>query len=274
VVGVIYLNILSRRGKRLDETGEVASGSITVDTFQDKGEVPLSESVDRLSIQVALVLLTYFCTYFVTLGLTRGIGAISQSLYDLLSPLLWGFNFIIGSMLALLVRVIFKALRKSKIMTRQYQNDYLLSRISGLAFDLMIVAGISSIDFRDLTGLWVPFIIMAVAGGVITFYYLRWLCKIVYPGYSEEAFVSMYGMLTGTISSGILLLRPLDPEFKTPAANNLITGSSFGIVLGAPLLIFIGLAAKSEAMLLLTLGLVTVYMGLLILLMLKGRKKG
>ena len=37
-------------------------------------------------------------------------------------------------------------------MTRQYQNNYLLSRISGLAFDLMIVAGIASIELRELTG--------------------------------------------------------------------------------------------------------------------------
>jgi ESS family glutamate:Na+ symporter len=96
----------------------------------------------------------------------------------------------------------------------------------------------------------------------------------VYPGYAEEAFVSMYGMLTGTISSGVILLRQLDPSFKTPAANNLITGSSFGIVLGAPLLILIGLAAKSTTMLFLTLGLAAVYMVVLILVMYMGKKKG
>ncbi len=273
VVGVIYLNIRSRRGLKVGRDADMLSGSITVDTFEDKGEAPLSESVDRLSIQVALVFLTYLLTYLVTLGLTKGIGAASQSLGSLLSPLLWGFNFITGSMLALLIRAVMKALRKSKVMTRQYQNNYLLSRISGLAFDLMIVSGISSINFSELSGLWVPFLLMAVAGGVTTFYYLRWLCKVVYPGYEEEAFVSMYGMLTGTISSGVILLRQLDPTFKTPAANNLITGSSFGIVLGAPLLILIGLAAKSAALLFLTLGLAAVYMVVLIFVMYKGSKK-
>ena len=273
VVGVIYLNIRSRRGLKVGRDTDLLSGSVTVDTFEDKGEAPLSESVDRLSIQVALVFITYLLTYLVTLGLTKVIGDASQNLGSLLSPLLWGFNFITGSMLALLIRVIMKALRTSRVMTRQYQNNYLLSRISGLAFDLMIVSGISSINFSELSGLWVPFLLMAVAGGVTTFYYLRWLCKVVYPGYAEEAFVSMYGMLTGTISSGVILLRQLDPSFKTPAANNLITGSSFGIVLGAPLLILIGLAAKSEAMLFLTLGLAAVYMVVLIFVMYKGNKR-
>ncbi len=273
VVGVIYLNVLAKKGRKVSSDNDYISGSITVDTFEDKGEAPLSESVDRLSIQMCLVLLTYLFTYLVTIGLTQLISAVSPSAGSMLSPLLWGFNFIIGSMLALLIRMILKALRKSKIMTRQYQNNYLLSRISGLAFDLMIVSGISSINFSELSGLWVPFLLMAVTGGVTTFYYLRWLCKVVYPGYEDEAFVSMYGMLTGTISSGVILLRQLDPTFKTPAANNLITGSSFGIVLGAPLLILIGLAAKSVPMLLLTLGLAFAYMVVLIIILIRGSKK-
>lgn len=144
-------------------------------------------------------------------------------------------------------------------MTRQYQNNYLLSRISGLAFDLMIVAGIASIELRELTGLWVPFILMSIAGGAVTWFYLVWVCKHVYKGYFYEGLMSMYGMMTGTISSGILLLREIDPNYETPAANNLVVGSSFAIVFGAPMLIFIGLAPKSDLMCFVTLGLCFIY---------------
>jgi glutamate:Na+ symporter, ESS family len=275
VVGVFYLNVMARHGKLTRRQEQPAlSGSVTVDAFQDKGETPLSESVDRLSIQVALVLLAYLLTYLVTWGLTSFIGQAAPGLSKTLSPLLWGFNFIIGSMLAMLIKGILHFLRKSKVMTHQYQNNYLLSRISGLAFDLMIVCGIASINFSDLSGLWVPFLLMAVAGGITTFYYLRWLCAKVYPGYVDESFLSMYGMLTGTISSGILLLRPADPNFETPAANNLVTGSSFGIVLGSPMLIFIGLAAESTTMLIVTVVLITVYWAFLLWLMLRKKKAG
>ena len=69
----------------------------------------------------------------------------------------------------------------------------------------------------------------------------------------------MYGMLTGTIGSGILLLREIDPELKTPAANNLVIGSSNGIVLGAPLLIFVTLAARSTLLCLVTFAMAAVY---------------
>ena len=69
----------------------------------------------------------------------------------------------------------------------------------------------------------------------------------------------MYGMLTGTIGSGILLLRELDPSLETPAANNLVIGSSYGIVLGAPMLIFVSLAARSTTMCLITFAMVIIY---------------
>ena len=137
-----------------------------------------------------------------------------------------------------------------------------------------LIAGIASIDFRELRGLWVPFLLMAVAGGVVTLVYLRWLCDRVYPAYADESFLSMYGMLCGTISSGILLLRPIDPNLETPAANNLVTGSSFGIVLGVPMLVFIGLAAESDTMLAVTAGLIVVYLTVLVWLLLRKARKG
>ncbi|MDD3920514.1 MAG: hypothetical protein PHO41_05020 [Eubacteriales bacterium] len=273
LVGVAYLNYLSRTGKLARRENSLLSGSVTVDTFQDKGEVPLSESVDRLSIQVALVLLAYLGTYLVTWGLTSLIASLAPGAVKTLSPLLWGFNFIIGSMLAMLVKAGLHWLRKSRVMTRQYQNNYLLSRISGMAFDLMIVAGIAAIDFNDLSGLWIPFVITVVCGAAVTFLYLRWLCARVYPNYSTEGFLAMYGMLTGTISSGILLLRPVDPNYETPAANNLVTGSSFGIVLGSPMLVFIALAAESETMLFVTVGLIFAYLAGLLWLLLHKKKK-
>lgn len=273
VVGVIYIAYLTRKGRIARREGARLSGSVTVDQFQDQGEIPLSESMDRLSVQVALVLLAYLCTYLVTLGVTALVTRFAPGLARTLSPLLWGFNFIIGSMLAMAFKAVMGFLRKSNMMTRQYQNNYLLSRISGMAFDLMIVAGIASIDFSDLSGQWLPFLLMAVAGGVVTFVYLRWLCARVYPGYSDEGFLSMYGMLTGTISSGILLLRPIDPNLETPAANNLVLGSSYGIVLGAPMLIFIGLAAESPLMLGVTFALIVLYLAGLLWLLLRGRRK-
>ncbi|NLP00277.1 MAG: sodium:glutamate symporter [Clostridiaceae bacterium] len=273
VVGVFYINIVSRHKQITVQKSAYVSGSVTVEDFQDENEIPISQSVDRFSVQFALVLLIYLATYLVSLGITSLLADVAPGLSKTLSPLIWGFNFITGSLLATGCRLGFDALTKAKVMTRQYPNNYLLSRISGISFDFMTIAGIASIEFKELKGLWIPFILIAITGGIVTYYYLLWLCKKIYPGYVHEGMVSMYGMLTGTISSGVVLLREIDPEFKTPAANNLLTGSSFAIALGAPMLIFIGLAPESDNMLFVTLGLLVAYLIPLLLIMLKAHRK-
>lgn len=274
IVGVVYLNILRRRSDRTLPGERGVLGAVTVDDFQQKGEIPVAESIDRFSIQVVLVIIVYLLTYLVSYGIDALLASVAPGLSKTVSPLLWGFNFIIGSALAILVRTVMKALRRSNIMTRQYQNNYLLSRISGVAFDLMIVAGIASINIEDLSGLWVPFLLMAVAGGAVTLVYLRWICRRIYPDYYDEGVVSMYGMLTGTISSGVLLLREIDPSFETPAANNLVVGSGFGILFGAPMLVLIGMAPESTAMTFTVFGLCAAYLALLLVFLLRvGRGK-
>jgi ESS family glutamate:Na+ symporter len=73
----------------------------------------------------------------------------------------------------------------------------------------------------------------------------------------------------------VLLLREIDPMFNTPAANNLITGSSTGLIFGAPMLALIGIAPNSDKLTWIVLGLLAVYSALLLLFMLKAgnRKK-
>jgi len=275
IIGVIYINILNRKGKLRRVTPETdISGSVTVELPKDE-EQPLSESLDRLSIQVAMILLVYLVTFLFTYGLTALLKTISPGLADSVSSILWGFNFITGSLFAMLLKVIFKGFRKWGVMKHQYSNNYLLSRLSGLAFDLMIVAGIASINIENLSGLWVPFGIMVAVGATGTLIYLKFMCKRLYPEYPNEALMSMYGMLTGTISSGVLLLREIDGEFKTPAANNLILGTGFGIAFGAPMLILVGMASKSLTMTYITFGLLFIYLAALMSFMLffKGKKR-
>lgn len=266
IVGVFYINYLAKKNKITQIDHAKNTEELTIDSFQHEGEIPIAESIDRLSIQVCLVLLVYLITFVVIRGITGGLATFAPGLGNVVNSLFWGFNFIFGSAFAILIRSILKKLRVYKVMTHQYQNNYLLSRISGLAFDIMIVAGIGSIEFEDLSGLWVPFILMIVAGAIVTLLHLSVVCKWVYKDYYYEGLVSMYGMMTGTISSGVLLLRELDPMAETPAANNLVVGSSFGILLGAPLLILVSLAPKSDMMTFVVLGIVIVYYFILLMI--------
>lgn len=273
VVGVFYMSWLVKKGKLVRTQHEEISGSVTIDTFQSENEVPIAESLDRLSIQTALVLVVYGATFVITRELTDFLSANAPGLANMLNSLLWGFNFMIGSGLAIALREILKKLQATKIVTRQYQNNYLLSRISGLAFDIMIVAGIASIEIDNLSGLWIPFILMAVAGAIVTLFHLKFVCKKVYGDYYYEGLLSMYGMMTGTISSGVLLLREIDPQLETPASNNLIIGSSFAILLAVPLLVLVSLAPKSTMMTIITLFLLLIYYFILLAIVCKRKKK-
>lgn len=67
-------------------------------------------------------------------------------------------------------------------MRHPYQNNYLLNRISELAFDVMIVCDIGTINFEDLKGLWLPFILMSILGGIVTFVHLKVICNKIYKG--------------------------------------------------------------------------------------------
>jgi len=265
-VGVIYLNVLKRKNLLNRTSGPVVQETTAdIEEFEHKNEIPVSESIDRFSVQVALVFIVYLATWLLTTGITKLLQTAGTDFAKSLIPIIWGFNFIFGSLLAVIIRGVMRLCRNTGLITRQYQNNYLLARISGYSFDLMIVTGICTINFDKLAGLWLPFVIMCILGAAVTLIYLRWVCKKLYPDYYYEGFLSIYGMMTGVISSGILLLREADPKFETPAAGNLVLGSSFAIGFGIPMLILIGMAPKSDATALITLGCCIVYFFLLLL---------
>lgn len=172
--------------------------------------------------------------------------------------MLWGFNFLFGTLFGVIVKAVMNKFRKVKLMSREYSNNYLLNRISGFCFDVMIVAGTAAISFTDLRQFVLPLIIVCTLGAIATFWYLRAASKHLYPTYQNEGFLSMFGMLTGTASNGMILLREIDPKFETPAANNLVLQTFPAIVLGFPIMLILGYAPQSFQASIITLIVVTV----------------
>ena len=106
----------------------------------------------------------------------------------------------------------------------------------------MVVAGIAAIRFDVLGNYWLVLILLGVTGALVTYFYNRFIARKFFAGYAEEQFLMMYGMLTGTASTGIILLREIDGEFKTPAADNLVYQNFPAIVFGFPLMLLATLA--------------------------------
>ena len=246
VCGVVYMNILRKRGK-LDthlQRKEV-SNNLNTDIYAED-EAPLTDAVDKLTMQFGFVLLVYLMTFGAMSGLAYlSVKYLGNFGVNTLRPLIWGFNFLFGSVLAMVIKRVIVYLKATKLMHHSYINDYMMSRLSGFFFDVMIVAGIAAISWGDLKGFLWPLLIICSIGGIGTFFYLKFMCKIMYPNYEYEAFFSYFGMLTGTASTGMILLREIDPNYETPAADNLVLQQMPAIIFGAPLLIMIPLAGGS-----------------------------
>ena len=254
VIGVVYLNYLKNTNK-LDVQLKRKVKNTFNNNIYEKDETPLNESIDKLTMQVAFVISVYMATLAVIGGLsflsTKFLGNFGT---NTVKPLLWGFNFLFGSLFAILLKKVLIYLRKFKLMNHQYINSYMMDRMAGLFFDVMIVAGIAAINWSSLEGLLIPLVLVCLLGGVGTFFYLKFVSKKIYPNYEYEAFFSFFGMLTGTASTGMILLREIDPNFETPAADNLVLQQLPAIVFGAPLLLIIGAAGKGLENALIILG--------------------
>ena len=74
----------------------------------------------------------------------------------------------------------------------------------------------------------------------------------------------MYGMLTGTASTGTILLREIDSDFKTPAADNMVYQNFPAIVFGFPMMLLATLAPKKPELTLLILALFFLVMNIIL----------
>ncbi|MCL2755827.1 MAG: hypothetical protein FWE45_02130 [Firmicutes bacterium] len=251
IISVIYINILKRKGKINIKQIEKASKIVEADT---EDEIPLSEPVDRMTMTICVIMFIFMLTFAFLFGFNHIFiesGMFGEFGENTLRPLIFGFNFIVGMLFAFLYKKIFKTLKRRGIIKHQYTSNYSLNRIGGTMFDFMIIAGILLIDIHVLARLILPLILLCLFGTIATFYYLKIVAKRLAKGYEEIHFIGMFAMLTGKISTGIAIIRLIDPGLKTKASDNLVLGSSFAVVFGFPMMFMLALAPTQP---LLTLG--------------------
>lgn len=252
IVGVIHINITRRNNKGTPKEGQ---SFMSNEVLSSPNEVPITDAVDRLTMQVGLIMLVYFITFLFMFGIEKlPLGKFGT---NTLKPLVWGFNFLFGSLFASLVKFIINKLQKKNIMLREYQNNYLLNRISGFSFDIMIITGTTAISIAVLKTLILPLVLITLIGTLVTYVYVKKLSYKLFPSYQEEAFVSLFGMLTGTTSTGMILLREVDPGFTSPAASNLVYQSFYAIAFGIPLFLLVGIAPNGLIATLISLAVIT-----------------
>lgn len=236
VFGVLYINIYRRRGSlQIREAGNGPEN----EAYAEENEIPDNESVDKFTIQMGFVAVVY--------ALSFGIMCLLGALSDFTNSIAWGFNFLWAALGAMLVKFVVKHLRKGKLMHRVYINNYQMDRISGFAFDLMIVAGVAAIEINDIKDYILPIVILSLVGMAITYIYIRKVAKRCFKGFEHEFFLMSFGTMTGTASNGMILMKEIDPSLRTPTSSLYILSTFPAMVMIAPLLFLLSFAAGSFA---------------------------
>ena len=192
--------ILNRRG-----TAESA-GRLTIH----------SGNAETLAFQSALVGGVYGITY----GIIHFLGGFLP--VDV-AGMLWGFFFFIGLAVALVVKWAMQRLNIHSLADAGVQR-----RITGFSVDFLIVATVAAIELKIVWEYLLPIGLIALVNGVMT------TALVVYFGrrlsaYSLERTAAIYGVVTGTVACGLLLLRIVDPDFKTPVAYELAVMNLFSL---------------------------------------------
>lgn len=227
--GVIYLNIMRKKGKiKFNEDAEETNSS---EEFMAPNEIPINGSIDKMTIQLALVVGVYGISYFVMEGICSLL-----NLGESMRATIFGFNFLIGTFLAIALKSIIAKLHSKNVIKRQFINKFMMNRIAGFLFDFMVVAGIAAIRIDEISEYLVILLVLGLAGAIVTYFYVKFICNRLFKDYATEQFLAFFGMLTGTASTGIILLRVADNGFVSPASENLVYQNLPAIVFGFPLM--------------------------------------
>ena len=210
-VGVPLVNYGIRKGWATFGSGELSRDFLVGLLPKDgKNEVAgrltfHSGNAETLAFQAALVGIVYGLTW-----------ALVKLLGSFLPPdagtILWGFFFFFGLGIAYILKWFLKLAGVVHLVDPGIQR-----RITGWSVDYLIVATVVAIQLKIVWDYILPISVIALANGILT------TLIVVYFGKRLEAFglersAAIFGTVTGTVSCGLLLLRIVDPEFKTPVA--------------------------------------------------------
>jgi len=110
-----------------------------------------------------------------------------------------------------------------QVLAHVFHKDLLvdrgqMQRISGASLDFLLVAAVATIKLRVVAANWLPLMILIVAGTVWSVWVVMTLAPRLFREAWFERAIAEFGQATGVTATGLMLLRTVDPENRTPAA--------------------------------------------------------
>ena len=219
VVGMMLVNWAARRGytvRRLspaDVPEDDSIGVIPVDRRPIAGRLSVSsDAIEAFSLHVAIVGIAIALGYVMQQGLV-GLGRLIAP--DAKRTVLSSFPLFPLCMLGGLIVQIFE----DKFDRHKLLDVGLTRRIQNTALDFLVVAAIATIKLDVIAEGLVPLLILIAAGIAWNVFCVLVLARRLLPDAWFERAIAEMGQSMGVTATGLLLLRVVDPDYESPAAD-------------------------------------------------------
>ncbi|MDA3809973.1 MAG: sodium:glutamate symporter [Spirochaetaceae bacterium] len=200
-----------------------------------------SEAIDSMTLHVALVLFTYLFT-FLFLKLIGVLLSFAGPIGVELAENFWGISFIFAALSGLIVKNFLKLFKIQHIV-----DNHSMHRISGLSIDIMVTSAIAAISLVIVMNYWFPILVAVVLGGAVTFITIPWMCSRMFSDFPFVRMILLFGVSSGTLSTGLALLRIVDPDFETPVAEDYSYAAGLTFFMFIPFILTINFPSKAFA---------------------------
>ena len=93
-----------------------------------------------------------------------------------------------------------------------------MERLSGAALDFLVVSAVATIRLEVVAANWQPLTILLAAGTLWSVWAVLFIAPRIFRDAWVERGVAEFGQACGVTATGLMLLRTVDPENRTPAA--------------------------------------------------------
>lgn len=212
-----------------------------------------NSNVETLAIHLAIIGVCYILAVAISKILSLLPGFLGSSMENMM--------FMNGMYAAYIVKALMKKLKINFL-----KENVLQSKITGFASDYLVVCAFMAISVNVIRKWMIPIFIVSAVITVVTFVICFYFgCRIGGDNDFERT-LGLYGTCTGTVPSGISLLRIVDPDFKTTTSVEL-GACNIVMLLSTPVYILIlALASGSLSLPKTMIGLavcVVIYLGAL-----------
>lgn len=269
-VGGIILIIFYRKRKVTSKgaSREVLEGLIPRENPKPVGShlTTAREGIETLALHLALIGLIYLCTFALMKQLSLWLGFMGAQ-GELLGGAIWHYNFVFAILLAYLARLVIDWLDLSYLF-----DSGLMARISGAMIDYLIVASIAAIPLVLFARYLPEILLVSLLSSAALIAFISFAFRRMHPDYPVERIAATFGFMTGTLISGLTLLRMADPQMETPVAKDLAYAGGLSLLVSLPMIIFMTfpltgfMLGKPVLYLLISLALFAGYGGLLFLI--------